>query len=176
MTEQWFQTTDPEVIERLFVDLIAEASEEEHVSILFNLLQSCLDMAARGAETGQGILQRNGVIGAVTILSFLRHHLRANSRNPANGVLRRFYNAAHRQIVTAHRDNVGAHLRDVRTSIAKVIQKPYSTSFFHNCLQETSWTRKDLLRLILCAQVRACICRVDSPILMFAGERSGKHG
>jgi flagellin-specific chaperone FliS len=130
MTRQWFQSTKSDVVEELFEELIDQSSEEEHVAMLFNLLQNCLSMAARGAETGQGILQREGVVGAVAILTFLREHLRAEGSDPANGVFRRFYNAAHRQIIKAHQKEAITRFRDIGASIAKVIQKPYSSSFF----------------------------------------------
>jgi flagellin-specific chaperone FliS len=170
MTTQWFQTTTPDLIEALFEELIDQSSEEEHVAMLFNLLQNCLNLAARGAETDQADLQKDGVVGAVAILSFLREHLRTESRDPANGVFRRFYNAAHRQILKAHQQEDVARLRDIRASIAKVIQKPYSSSFFHNCMQETVMNRGSLLRLLMTPEVRQLLCRIDDSERIFAGE------
>ena len=169
MTNQWFDAIAPEMIEDLFEDLLVEASEEEHASILFNLLQNCLGLATRGAQTGQGVLQRDGVVGAVAILSFLREHLRNDSSDPANGVLRRFYSAAHRQIIKAHRDAAVGRFREISASIAKVIQKPYSTCFYHNCMRESSITKLDLKRLIRSPDVSQAICRLDHAMPTFSG-------
>jgi hypothetical protein len=157
------------MVEELFEELINQASEEEHVAMLFNLLQNCLSTAARGAETGQGVLQRNGVVGAVAILTFLREHLRAESLDPANGVFRRFYNAANRQIIKAHQNEAITRFRDIRTSIAQVIQKPYSSSFFHNCMQETVMDKAELMRLLLTPEIRQLLCHVDHSLRVFAG-------
>jgi hypothetical protein len=177
MTRQWFKAMAPDVIGGLLDELIAEAGEEERISILFNLLQNCIGMAAHGAQTGQSILQRDGVIGAVSILSFLRDHLRKDSANPANGVLRRFYQAAHRQIIKAHRDAAVTRFHEIRNSIAKVIQKPYSSSFFYNCMQETRMNRAEMLNLMLSFEVRHSICRIDHSMRMFADdEESSANG
>ena len=174
MTKQWFEAMAPDVIAGLLEELIAEASEEERISILFNLLQTCIGTATRGAETGQELVQRDGVIGAVAILCFLREHLRPDSVSPANGVLRRFYQAAHRQIIRAHRDSAVTRFHDIRTSIAKVIHKPYSSSFFYNCLQETRMTKAEMLNLMLSFEVRHSICRIAPSLRMFADdEESG---
>ena len=167
MTKQWLKAIDPDVIEGLIVDLVADAGEEERIAILFNLLQNCLSMAANGAETGQGIMQRDCVVGGISILSFLRGHLRVESPNVANGVLRRFYNAAHRQIITAHRDEAAVRFEEIRLSIAKVIQKPYSSSFFYNCMQETAISKKQMLDLLLSGDIRRCIWRIDQSTFVF---------
>jgi hypothetical protein len=169
MTRQWIEAVAPEMIEGLFEDLLAEASEEEQASILFNLLQSCLSLATRGAETGQSDLQRDGVAGAVAIVCFLREHLRRDSVDVANGVLRRFYNAVHRQIIKAHRDEAVARFREIRISIAKVIQKPYSTSFYYNCMQESVMSKLDLKRLIRSPELSQAICRLDHTMHLFSG-------
>ena len=176
MTRQWLKALAPDVTEGLLEELVAEASDEERVSILFNLLQNCLALAARGAETGQGILQRDGVIGAVTILSFLRDHLRQDIGNAANGVLRRFYKAAHRQIIKAHRDEAAIRFHEIRASVFKVIQKPYSSSFFYNCMQETAMNRAAMLDLLLSVEIRHCICRVDPFPWAFADEAESDLG
>ena len=176
MNRQWFEAMAPDVIAGLLEELIAEASEEERISILFNLLQNCIGTAAHGAETGQSVMQRDGVIGAVSILSFLREHLRTDSANQANGVLRRFYQAAHRQIIRAHRDVAVTRFHELRTSIAKVIQKPYSSSFFHNCMQETRMNKGEMLNLMLSFEGRHSICRIENSVRMFAdGEESGAN-
>jgi len=172
MTMQWFKATDPDVVEGLFEELIAEAGEEERISILFNLLQNCIGMAAHGAETGQDILRRDGVIGAVSILCFLSDHLRRDVDNEANGVLRRFYQAAHRQIIKAHRDVTVTRFHELRASIAKVIQKPYSSSFFFNCMQETNMTMGEMLKLMLSHEVRFSICHIDHS-MPFLAEDAG---
>jgi hypothetical protein len=130
-------------------------------------------MAARGCESGHGVMQQNGVVGAVAILCFLRDHLRQDSAAPANGVLRRFYNAAHRKLLRAHRDDQTALFLDLRASIAKVIQKPYSRMFFLNCTQETVMSKVELTRFILCAEVRGAIFRLDHSMRVFAGENPG---
>ena len=65
MVGKWFEAIAPEVVDDLFGDMLAEASEEENISILFNILQNCLGMAARGCESGHGVMQQNGVVGAV---------------------------------------------------------------------------------------------------------------
>ena len=176
MTRQWFEAMAPDVIAGLLEELIAESSEEERISILLNLLQNCIGKAAHGAETGQDVMQRDGVIGAVAILCFLREHLRSDSVNPANGVLRRFYQAAHRQIIRAHRDAAVTRFQEIRTSIAKVIQKPYSSSFFYNCMQETRMTKGEMLNLMLSFEVRHSICRLDQSMQLFAdGEDSSAN-
>lgn len=177
MTRQWFKAMAPDVIEGLLEELIAEAGEEERISILFNLLQNCIGMAAHGAQTGQGVLQRDGVIGAVSILCFLCDHLRRDSSNPANGVLRRFYQAAHRQIIKAHRDVAVTRFHEIHTSISKVIQKPYSSSFFYNCMQETRLTKAEMLKLMLSFEVRHSISRMDHSMRIFADdEESSANG
>ena len=168
MSMQWLKPVAPDVIKGLLEDLVADSGEEERVAILFNLLQNCLSLAARSAVNGQGVMQREGVVGAVSILSFLRDHLRANSANVANGVLRRFYNAAHRQIITAHRDDAALRFDEIRASISKVIQKPYSSSFFYNCLQETTMSKEEMLELLLSAAVRTCIGRIDQPMFILS--------
>ena len=173
MVSKWFEAIAPEVVDDLFGDMLAEASEEENISILFNILQNCLGMAARGCESGHGVMQTNGVVGAVAILCFLREHLRQDSDAPANGVLRRFYNAAHRKLLRAHRDDQAALFHDLRASIAKVIQKPYSRMFFLNCTQETAMSKVELTRFILSSEVRGAIFRLDRSMRIFAGEKPG---
>jgi flagellin-specific chaperone FliS len=170
MSKQWLKAMAPDVIEGLLEDLVADAGEEELIAILFNLLQNALAMAGRGAETGRSIMQREGVIGAVAILSFLRDHLRDDTGNLANGVLRRFYNAAHRQIIRAHRDEAVIRFREIRQSISRVIQKPYSSSFFYNCMEETEMSRAEMLDLLLSCEVRQCICRIDQSIFAFSSD------
>lgn len=166
MSRQWLKAMAPDVIEGLLEELVADAGEEERIAILFNFLQASLSMAAHGARIGQGVTQREGVIGAVTILSFLREHLRADSSNVANGVLRRFYNAAQRQIIAAHRDDAMTRFEEIRSSIAKVIQKPYSSSFFYNCMQETVMSRAQMLDLLLSDAVRPCVSRIDQSMFV----------
>lgn len=170
MTIQWFQSTTPDVMEELLKELIDQSSDEEHVSMLFNLLQNSLAMAARGAETGQGVLQRDGVVGAVAILSFLREHLRDQSNDPANGVFRRFYNCAHRQIIKAHQLEAVTQFRSIRTSISKVIQMPYSSSFFHNCMQQTVMTKAELVRLLLTPELRKSLCLIEENLRIFTSD------
>lgn len=175
MSRQWLKAMAPDVIEGLLEELVADAGEEERVAILFNLLQTCLTMAARGAEIGHGVMQRDGVLGAVAILSFLRDHLRPDSDSVANGVLRRFYNAAHRQIISAHRDDAMPRFQQILASIAKIIQKPYSSSFFYNCLQETVMSRSQVRGLLLSDAVRQCVCRIDQDILAFSSDAQQKR-
>jgi flagellin-specific chaperone FliS len=169
MKNEWFEAITPEVMADLFEDLLAEASEEENISILFNMLQKCLGVAAHGCETGQGALQKHGVVGAVAILCFLREHLRRDSGAHANGVLRRFFNAAHRKLLVAHRDNQAVLLQELRASIAKLLRKPYSRMFFLNCINETSMSSVELKSLILSDEVRCAIFRLDPSEQMFAG-------
>lgn len=175
MMSEWFDAITPDVMADLFEDLLAEASEEENISILFNMLQKCLGIAAHGGETDQRALQKHGVVGAVAILCFLREHLRRDSGALANGVLRRFYNAAHRKLITAHRDNEAALFHELRASIAKLIQKPYSRMFFLNCINETSMSTAELKSFILSEEVRCAIFRLDPSDQIFAGagERPG---
>jgi len=175
MISEWFEAITPDVMADLFEDLLAEASEEENISILFNMLQNCLRMAARGCETGQSPMQRQGVVGAVAILCFLREHLRRDSGAHANGVLRRFFNAAHRKLLVAHRDNQAALLQELRASIAKLLRKPYSRMFFLNCMNETSISTAQLKSFILSDEVRCAIFRLDPSEKIFAGagERPG---
>ena len=170
MSKQWLKAMPSDVIEGLLEDLVADAGEEELIAILFNLLQNALGLAARGAETGRSIMQRDGVIGCVAILAFLREHLRSDAGNPANGVLRRFYNAAQRQIITAHRDDAVIRFQEIRTSISRVIQKPYSSSFFYNCMEETEMSKPEMLDLLVSREVRQCISRIDQSIFVFSND------
>ena len=62
---------------------------------------------------------------------------------------------------------------ELRASIAKVIQKPYSRMFFLNCTQETLMSKVELTRFILCAEVRGAIFRLDHSVRIFAGEKPG---
>ena len=175
MISEWFEAINPDVMADLFEDLLSEASEEENISILFNMLQNCLRIAARGCETGQSLMQRQGAVGAVAILCFLREHLRQDSGAHANGVLRRFFNAAHRKLLVAHRDNQAALLQELRASIAKLLRKPYSRMFFLNCINETSISTAELKSFILSEEVRCAIFRLDPSEPLFAGaaERPG---
>ena len=175
MKNEWFEAITPDVMADLFEDLLAEASEEENISILFNMLQKCLGVAAHGCETGQGALQKHGVVGAVAILSFLREHLRRDCGALANGVLRRFYNAAHRKLIAANRDNEAGLFHELRASIARLIQRPYSHMFFLNCINETLMSTAELKSFILSDEVRCAIFRLDPSEQMFAGagERPG---
>ena len=164
MTYQWIDAITPEVVDVLFEDLLTEASGEEHVSILFNALQNFLDMAWGGGVSGKSEMQSEGVIGAIAIISFLREHLRRDSPNLANGVLRRFYNAAHRQIITAHRDEAFEQFREIKASISKVIQRPYSRGFFQHCMHETHMEKLELVRFLLSAEVRGGLFAIDQSI------------
>ena len=170
MVSKWFETIAPEVVDDLLEDMLAEASEEENMSILFNILQNFLRMAARGCEAGHGVMQTNGVVGAVAILCFLREHLRLDHTSPANGVLRRFYNAAHRKLLKAHRDEQVILFHELRASIAKLTRKPYSRMFLLNCMEETTMSKQELTRFILCDEVRNAIFRRDHSMRMFSGE------
>jgi flagellin-specific chaperone FliS len=170
MISEWFEAITPDVMADLFEDLLAEASEEENISILFNMLQKCLGIAGHGCETGQSALQKHGVVGAVAILCFLRDHLRRDSGALANGVLRRFYNAAHRKLIAAHRDDEAALFHELRGSIAKLIEKPYSRMFFLNCINETSMSTAELKSFVLSDEVRCAIFRQDHAAQIFAGD------
>lgn len=175
MTMQWLKAMTPDVIEGLLEDLVAEAGEEERIAILFNLLQNGLSRAARGAETGHSIMQREGVVGAVAILCFLRDHLRKDSSEVANGVLRRFYNSAHRQIISAHRNEAMPRFEEIHASISRVIQKPYSSSFFYNCLQETAFSKAQMLDLLLSREVRHCLCRIDQSMFTISNDATASQ-
>ncbi len=172
MTYQWIDAITPEVVDVLFEDLLVEASGEEHVSILFNALQNFLDMAWGGGASGKPEMQSDGVVGAVAIISFLREHLRKDSPNLANGVLRRFYNAAHRQIITAHRDHAFEQFREIKASISKVIQRPYSRGFFQHCMQETHMEKVELVRFLLSRDVRGGLFAVDQSIRILGNSPS----
>jgi hypothetical protein len=164
MTYQWIDAITPEIVDVLFEDLLTEASGEEHVSILFNALQNFLDMAWGGGVSGKQDMEMDGVLGAVAILSFLREHLRKDSPNLANGVLRRFYNAAHRQIITAHRDEAYDQFSEIKKSIGKVIQRPYSRGFFQHCMHETDLEKLELVRFLLSNEVRGGLFAIDQSI------------
>ncbi len=170
MVSKWFEAIAPEVVDDLLEDMLAEASDEESMSILFNILQNCLRMAARGCEGGHGVMQKNGVVGAVAILCFLREHLRQDHTSPANGVLRRFYNSAHRKLLKAHRDEQASLFHELRASVAKLTQKPYARIFFLNCMEETAMSKAQLTRFILSPEVRNAIFRRDHSVRMFAGD------
>jgi flagellin-specific chaperone FliS len=168
MTNQWLEAIAPEMIDVLFQDLLVEASEEEHVSILFNALQNFLTLAWGGGAAGKAEAQRDGVVGAVAIVCFLRDHLKKGKRSPANGVLRRFYNAAHRQIINAHRDGTWEHFHEVKSQIAKVVQRPYSRSFFMNCTSETNIGKAELVRFLLSSEVRGGLFSLDASVRVLA--------
>ena len=170
MSSQWLKSFAPDETAGLLEELVAESDGEERIAILFNLLQNSLVMAARGAKMGHGVLQRDAVVCAVSIISFLRSRLRSDSASIANGVLRRFYNSAHRQIIKAHRDEAAVRFEEIRTSVSKVIQKPYSSSFFYNCMQETSISPVQMLDLLLSSEVRQSICRIDASMFAFSNE------
>ena len=172
MTYQWIDNITPEVVDVLFEDLLTEASGEEHVSILFNALQNFLDMAWSGGVSGKREMQSEGVVGAVAILCFLRDHLRKDSLNLANGVLRRFYNAAHRQIITAHRDDAVEQFREIKASISKVIQRPYSRGFFQHCMHETHMEKLELVRFLLSSDVRGGLFAIDQSIRILGNSPS----
>ena len=66
---------------------------------------------------------------------------------------------------------VGAdRFEEIRASVSKVIQKPYSSSFFYNCMQETSISPTQMLDLLLSSEVRQCICRIDASMFAFSNE------
>jgi flagellin-specific chaperone FliS len=172
MSNQWIDAITPEIVDVLFEDLLTEASNEEHVSILFNALQNFLDMAWGGGASGKPEMQSDGVLGAVAIICFLREHLRKDSPNLANGVLRRFYNAAHRQIITAHRDDAFEQFREIKASIGKVIQRPYSRGFFQHCMHETYIEKLELVRFLLSRDVRGGLFAVDQSIRILGNSPS----
>ena len=172
MSNQWIDAITPEIVDVLFEDLLTEASNEEHVSILFNALQNFLDTAWGGGASGKREVQNDGVLGAIAIICFLREHLRKASPNLANGVLRRFYNAAHRQIITAHRDDAFDQFREIKASISKVIQRPYSRGFFQHCMHETHIEKVELVRFLLSRDVRGGLFAVDQSIRILGNSPS----
>jgi flagellin-specific chaperone FliS len=152
-----FEAIERSTLDSIFEDLVCEASEEELLSILFGVLQSFLDSAWSAASENDEIGRRHSVYGALDVIAFLRELLHKDGARPANGVLRRFYNAMHRQIIDSCRDGSGEGFRGVRRSIAKVVEPPYSRSFFQNCAQETRMIRSELVRFLCSPGMRRAI-------------------
>jgi len=162
-TQFGFDGLERATLDSIFEDLVCEASEEELLSILFGVLQSFLDTAWGAAAAGDDIGRTHAVHGALDVIAFLRERLHKDSPRPANGVMRRFYNAVHRQIIDSCRDESAEGLRGVRLSIAKVVEPPYSRSFFRNCAQETRMVRAELVRFLCSPGMRRAIAPARRP-------------
>ena len=163
-TQFGFDGLERETLDSIFEDHVCEASEEELLSILFGVLQSFLDSAWSSAVAGDELGRKHAVYGALDVIAFLRERLHKGSQRPANGVLRRFYNAVHRQIIDSCRDDSAEGFRGVRQSIAKVVEPPYSQSFFRNCAQETRIVRAELVRFLCSPGMRRAISPARRPL------------
>jgi len=167
MTNRWIDELSVTAREAIYEDIVFEANLDEHLAILFGVLQNFLEKAWLGGVSGNTQMEKSAVLGAIEVIGFLRSHLNPVSDHAANGVLRRFYNGAHRQIITAHRDGNFAELRVVLAQIKKLVELPYSKGFFQNCRRETAIDRKELVRFLFSAQVRDALPCLDHPIKLF---------
>ena len=122
MTNRWIDELSVTALEAIYEDIVFEANLDEHLAILFGVLQNFLEKAWLGGVSGNAQMEKSAVLGAIEVIGFLRSHLNPVSDHAANGVLRRFYNGAHRQIITAHRDGNFAELRVVRAQIKKLVE------------------------------------------------------